>query len=816
MLICAGVTMTACFGGNDGDNGDQGEQHVCSYTKEVAEEKYLKSEADCRTKAVYYKSCSCGKVGTATFNYGDYKHVLGDWIEKVPATCTENGTEGHYHCSECNNNYDENYNYLSSTTILAKHNFVDGFCDVCGNEQVSENLNLQLSTDKRYYIVKGIGSCNDSEIAIPSTYNGLPVKAIDREAFSRNSRITSVIIGKNITTIYAEAFYNCKNLERVTIGKKVSAIRNEAFSGCPLTDGVYISDLSAWCNVYFDKSSNPIRGSTKLYLNKELVTDLVISDNITNVSNYAFENYDALTSVAIGNGVKTVGEKAFEYCSNLTNVSIGTNLTSIEKYAFHGCDKLTSVTIRSKAFTINDYAFQSCGALTDVILYGNATISSGLFSGAFAECKKINYTVEDNAYYLGNEENPYLNLVKSELGISTCSINEQCKYICNSAFSGRGSLTSIIIPDSVTTIGSSAFNQCVKLESVVIGKGVTSIGYSAFGECESLVNLTIGTNVKIIEDSAFENCSKLISVIIPDSVTTIERQSFSGCSSLTSVTIGTNVNVIEEGAFSKCVKLVEVINRSALDIVKNNFGNVGSYALNVKTSGESDIVNVDGYLFYTYDNVNYLLGYIGDKTELNLPNNYNNQKYEIYNNAFDNCSKLTKVFIGDGVTIIGEKAFNNCSELTVISLGDNVTRIGNGAFDNCDKLIYREELNCCYLGNSKNEYIALIKVKSTNVISVNIIDGCKIIYSSAFEGCSILKEIEIERSVTFIGGDAFSGCSELNDVTFVSKNGWFVSDNLRATEGTNVNIYDNPSLTNINANYLKSSYRSKYWVRSVD
>ncbi len=106
---------------------------------------------------------------------------------------------------------------------------------------------------------------------------------------------------------------------------------------------------------------------------------------------------------------------------------------------------------------------------------------------------------------------------------------------------------------------------------------------------------------------------------------------------------------------------MEVINKSSLNISKGSYdyGQIAYYALNVKTDGESDIMDEDNYLFYTYDNINYLLGYSGADKELTLPTNYNGKPYEIYAFAFYECNRLVNVTIPDSVTSIGDYAINS-------------------------------------------------------------------------------------------------------------------------------------------------------------
>ncbi|MBQ4136450.1 MAG: leucine-rich repeat domain-containing protein, partial [Clostridia bacterium] len=164
-------------------------------------------------------------------------------------------------------------------------------------------------------------------------------------------------------------------------------------------------------------------------------------------------------------------------------------------------------------------------------------------------------------------------------------------------------------------------------------------------------------------------------------------------------------------AFSGCYKLVEVINKSSLTFTKGSTSNgcVARCALEVH-DGESKIVNKNGYLFYTVDGVIYLVNYVGNDTELTLPENYNGENYEIYKYLFYDNDKITKVTIPDSVTSIGERAFCKCSDLTSVTIGNGVTSIGYFAFYNCISLTsikYRgtgTQWNAISKGSDWNKY----------------------------------------------------------------------------------------------------------------
>ncbi len=335
----------------------------------------------------------------------------------------------------------------------------------------------------------------------------------------------------------------------------------------------------------------------------------------------------AIPATYNGKPVKEIGEKAFSRCSSLTNVTIGNGVTSIGSIAFEWCDSLTSVTIGDSVTSIGDNAFSGCSSLASVTIPDSVT---SIGNGAFWFCSSLtSITVaKDNANYKSIDGNLY---------------SKDGKTLIQYAI-GKND-TSFTIPDSVTSIGSGAFYACMSLTSIAIPNSVTSI-----------------------DDGAFYACISLMSIVIPDSVTSIGDYAFYSCFNLTSIVIPDSVTSIGDYAFYGCYKLVEVINNSSLNITKGSSDNgyVAGYALNVKNGGTSEVVNKDGYLFYTCDNVNYLIGYVGTDTELTLPNDYNGASYKIYHYAFAYCDSLTSVTIGNGVTSIGEGAFGGCSNLTSI------------------------------------------------------------------------------------------------------------------------------------------------------
>lgn len=233
--------------------------------------------------------------------------------------------------------------------------------------------------------------------SLPSINIPDSVTTISYNAFYNCNSLKSITIPDSVTTIGGNAFYNCTGLTSINIPAGVTTMGVDAFINCSGLTRVNITDLKAWCEIEFgDEDANPLYKAKNLYLNGNLISELVIPNDIIKVNNYAFRNCTGLTNVTIPDGVTTIGDYAFSGCTGLTEITISDSVTKIGSDAFYGCIGLTSITIPAGVTNIKNYSFGKCIGLTSITIPVSVT---SIQNYAFSGCNNIK-----TVYYEGTEK----------------------------------------------------------------------------------------------------------------------------------------------------------------------------------------------------------------------------------------------------------------------------------------------------------------------------------------------------------------------------------------------------------------------------
>ncbi|MBQ3527460.1 MAG: leucine-rich repeat domain-containing protein, partial [Clostridia bacterium] len=516
---------------------------------------------------------------------------------------------------------------------------------------------------------------SETELVVPETIGLYTVTRIGDSAFSGNKNIKSIDLSNCTALKYigSYAFNNCSNLESISIptytddnvivnnpdANRNLEIGSTVFAGCTNLRSVYITDLAGWFDVTVGSSYGPFYYGAYLYANGELVTDIIVPDDVTSIKNYAFQGCGSLKSVDFSNcsSLTSIGWESFSRCKNLETVDFSgcSYLNVIYSSAFSGCESLESVD------------FSGCSALTNInqsAFYDCSNMDSVYITDVANWCKIVFDVNSSNPLCYGADL--YLNgkIVKDLV------IPAEVTSIKNYAFRECESLESVDFSAcyNLSSIGSCAFQNCINLKNADISgcSSLTSIGWSSFSECSNLKSVDISGCSKLtnIGSSAFYKCSNLESI------------NLSGCSALTG---------IGSDAFSYCSNLNSVYINDVSSWCKINFA----------TSSSTYYSNPLSYGASLYLNGNAV-------EDLVIPANVTNIK----DGAFYGCAKITGVDLSacTDLVSIGNYAFSYCTNLESVDFSGctALSSIGNYAFYYCSNLESVDFSGCTALSSIGN------------------------------------------------------------------------------------------------------------------
>ena len=659
--------------------------------------------------------------------------------------------------------------------------------------------------------VLSLGTCffYNSEI---TSFNELQyfvgLTSIRSFAFYHCTGLASVVLPNSVTIIENSAFSNCSGLLSLTLPGSVTLIEKNAFAYCSsLTKVNYLGDIAQWCNIQFEgDGSNPLGNAHNLYIDDELVTDLVIPESVTKIKNYAFYCASCLTSLTIPNSVNSIDSYAFFNCSGLTSITIGDSVTSIGKSAFSGCSGLTSLIIGNSVNSIGDSTFSGCNSLTSLTL-GNSITSIGI--AAFMSCSSLMTLTIGNfvtsigrqafdgcgglnaVYYTGDIEqwsriqfdeysaNPLFcahNLFIDNELVTDLVIPETITEIKPYAFCGATCFTTLTIPNSVTSIGSCAFYNCSGITSLVIGNSVTSIGGYAFNNCNILTVTSFAETPPALGQDSFGSLSSNTVVFVPcgfkDAYASLSWGGFSNFYGMCGGTITVAANPVVGGtvtgggtfeAGQTCTVMATVMESFYFAKWTLN-GMIVSYDPEYTFYAAGDMTLVahfvpDGNIVFVDPNVKSICVSHWDTNGDGELSYIEAASVKSLDQAFKGNTDITsfdelQYFIG--LTSIGGYDFSQCSGLATIVMPNSVASIKSYAFYKCTGL------TSLTIGNT---VISIGDCAFQNCSSMTgplvIPDSVVLIGYSAFRDCSGLTSLTIGNSVTSIENFAFYNCTGL-------------------------------------------------------
>ncbi len=516
------------------------------------------------------------------------------------------------------------------------------------------------------------------------------VESIGEYAFANCSGLTTIYAERPLPpTIYGNTFLNMVH-SNVTVNVLCGALSD--YKNAEIWSGLSFNYVDP-CNIVFaDANVKAIcvtnwdtnRDGELSYTEAAAVTNIgtVFRDNTSIISfnelqyftglvgltTYAFEGCSQLTSIILPNSIIITTNGTFSGCSSLTSVTLSSSLQRIANSMFQDCSALTHIDIPATVTTIGQDAFKGCSSLTSIVIPASTTT---IYNTAFNNCHSLQSIVvepENTVYDSRNACNAIIKTETNELviGCDNTEIPDDVVTIGANAFYGRSQMTTIVLPASVTSIGSTAFMGCGGvMEMHVNATTPPSLGNGVFGGSPAAVNPGIPVYVPCESIEAY--------------------QAATGWSSFT--------NYQESDEFicfaDPEVKAICVAHWDTNDDGQLSYAEaevVGYVALLNVFKNNTTIVTFNELQYFTGLNGIYSTAFEGCTSlqEVTLPTN----THIVASRAFFGCSALRYVGNLETVQTISAKAFMYCTALTGLSFGPNLTTIGDDAFNGCTQLTY--------------------------------------------------------------------------------------------------------------------------------
>ena len=537
-----------------------------------------------------------------------------------------------------------------------------------------------------------------------------------------------------VTYIGNYAFYGCTSLSSISLAEALTFIGNEAFTNCSSLDTIVWNVKSfatdGW-NLPFKNICTQIKSFTfgdsveeipyHICYGMSSLATVSLGESITSIADEAFYGCSSLTTIELPNHLTTIGKGVFNGCSSLISVKLSDSLTAIGSHAFTGCSSLTAVDLPNSLVTLGGSAFSDCFSLSSISIPCNVTSVGGYVFKNCTSLTSLVWNAKRGTDYTWTDASavPF-----ADTNISSFVFGDSVEYIPARLCTRMSKLTSITIPENITSIGDEAFYKSA-LDTVIWEAKNCTIGTSVFKDLK-ISTFILGDKMEYIPASLCSGMN-VTSVVIPSSVIGVGNNPFPNLISV----------------FIKATSVDDYFQRKINQLLYNS---------GVKNAMRTLLINEE------------------NAKEIIVPQNIDS----VGDYIFYKCSELTSITLHENVKYIGDCSLFGCSSLDFLTLPYNIEGIQNSYASNCDSVIFiiapsveeycQNDLNNQLYQSGEANAIRKILIDGVAVHEVVFPDTTTIITENLFYNCLSLTSITIPNSVTSIEKRAFYGCEALKTI----------------------------------------------------
>ena len=372
-----------------------------------------------------------------------------------------------------------------------------------------------------------------STLTFDDSDDAIPVDLLS-ESFKECTNLSTLTFP---TTRYvdlsADCFSKCTSLKEVTCGSNVE-LNSAIFEGCTALESADIDLINT------NRTSSMFAACTNL--------QSVKLSNAKDIGNYMFVGCNNLKDFTVNDGLESIGIKAFDSCWSLKTLPIQPTLTSLGKYAFYECKAATGdYTFPTGVSVVPEYVFHNCKNINSITFPGTVT---EIQQRAFRDCSVGALAFSEGLVTVGEDAFSYSNGYDGRAKLSSISLPDSVTTLGGSAFK-RADIESFRVPAGVTVLSDNLFEECKHLENIILHDNITSFGVRTF-DTTAISDIYIPPLVTVIPQECYKDCKELTIITIPDHVTAIQSRAFIECDNLTSASVPSTATIAYDAFDTYC------------------------------------------------------------------------------------------------------------------------------------------------------------------------------------------------------------------------------------------------------------------------